>query len=236
MNESWERALLEPLATAGTRFLQFLPNLLAAFVILAIGWPLAWALGRGVERALRVLGVDHLADRVGLNAALTRSGLKPDPCHLTGRLFYWSLLVLTVFAALGALDVAAINRATTTLLGYIPYVLTAAVILAVGALLSNYVARSTLIAAVNANVRSATALAGLARWGVLLITLAMALEQLGIAQTIVAVGFGIAFSGIILALALAFGLGARNLAKEALEHQLGLGHRRERSKDELTHL
>ncbi len=234
MKEFWDSALLEPLATVGTRIVQFLPNLLAAFVILAVGWPLAWALGRGVERGLRMLGVDHLADRIGLNAVLTRGGLKPDPCHFIGRTLYWGLLVLTIIASLGALDVTPINQFAASLLSYIPHLITAGMILIAGLFLSNFVARATLITAVNANFRPATTAAGLAKWGVLLVALAMALEQLGIARNIVVVGFGIVFGGVVLALALAFGLGATNLAKEFLERQFGKSGAR--AKDDLTHL
>jgi hypothetical protein len=234
MKEFLGTALLEPLATVGTRIVQFLPNLVAAFFILAVGWALAWGLGRGVERTLRLLSVDRLADRIGLNAALTRGGLKPDPCHLAGRMVYWGLLALTTIAALGALDLAPINQLAIQFLGYIPHLMTAVVILTGGIFLSNFVARATLIAAVNAGFRPATTAAGLARWGVLLVALAMALEQLGIAQHIVVVGFGIAFGGVVLSLALAFGLGSTHLAREYLERQFGKdgGHH----KDDLTHL
>jgi hypothetical protein len=234
MKEFINTALLQPLETIATRVVQFLPNLVAAGIILAVGWPLAWALGRGVERGLRMLGVDHLADRIGLNAALTRGGLKPDPCHLAGRALYWALLALTVVAALGALDLAPVNALAAKFLGYIPHLLTALVILIGGIFLSNFVARATLIASVNAGFRPATIMAGLARWGVLLFALAMALEQLGIAQNIVAVGFGIAFGGVVLSLALAFGLGATGLAKEFLERQFGKSDRQ--NKDDLIHL
>ncbi len=136
MSKFWDTALLEPLTEVGTRIVHFLPNLLAAFVILGIGWPLAWGLGRGVERGLRILGVDHLADRIGLNAVLTRGGLKPDPCHLAGRMLYWGLLVVTVIASLNALDVAPINQFATTFLGYIPHLITAGVILVAGVFLT----------------------------------------------------------------------------------------------------
>jgi len=234
MNASLDTAMLEPLETVATRILHFLPNLVGGLIILAIGWPLAWALGRGVERGLRLLGVEHLADRLGINAALSRVGLKPDPCHLAGRALHWVLMLLTVIASLGALDLTPINQLATKFLVYIPHLLTALVILVTGMFLSNFVARAALITAVNANFRQATTAAGLAKWSVLLVALAMALEQLGIAQNIVVVGFGIAFGGVVLALSLAFGLGATNLAREFLERQFGKS--RETGKDDLTHL
>jgi len=235
MGESWYTTLLDQLTIIGTRVLHFLPNLLAAVIIFAIGWPLAWALGRGAERFLRMLGVDHLAEQLGINAFLTRGGLKPDPSYLTGRLLYWGLLVLTAVASLGALNVALINQLAASFLLYIPHLVTATVIAAIGVFLSNFVARATLIAAVNANFPAAATAAYLARGGVLLVTLAMTLEQLGIATNIVAVGFGITLGSVALTAAIAFGLGAKDLAKEFLERMLS-DKPRERVPDDLRHL
>lgn len=220
MKEFWDTAFMQPIATIGTRILFFLPDVLAAIVIVVFGWSLAWVLGRGVERGLTLLGVDRLTKRLGINAAMTRAGLKPDPCHLAGRALYWGLLVFTIFAALSALDVAPVNQFAATFLSYLPHVLTASIILMAGMFLSNFAARATLIAAVNSNFPAATTAAALARWGVLLVALAMGLEQLGIAQNIVAVGFGITLGSIALAAAIAFGLGAKDLAKEFLERNL----------------
>lgn len=95
MKEFWDTVLPEQLTIMGTRIVHFLPNLFAAVIILGIGWPLAWALGRGVEHLLRMMGVDHFAEQFGINAFLTRGGLKPDPSYLAGRTLYWGLLVLT---------------------------------------------------------------------------------------------------------------------------------------------
>jgi mechanosensitive ion channel-like protein len=235
MREFVNTTLLQPLTTIGTRILHFLPNLFAAVLILGVGWLLARLLGHGVERLLRMLGVDHLSDRLGISAVLTRAGLKPVPSHLAGRMLYWGLVVLTAIAALGALDVKAINQLATSFLNYLPHVLTAGVILLAGMLLSNFVARTALIAAVNANFPAAATAAGLARWGVLLAALAMALEELGIAQSIVVVGFGITLGGLVLAAAIAFGLGAKDLAKEFLERMLS-DKPRARVPDDLKHL
>src|SRR5207247_10317630 len=100
MREFVNTTLLEPLTTIGTRILHFLPNLFAAVIILGVGWLLARLLGRGVERLLRMLGVDHLADQLGISAVLTRTGLRPPPSHLACRMRYRWLVVLTPIAAL----------------------------------------------------------------------------------------------------------------------------------------
>lgn len=234
MKEFWETALWGPLQALGTKVLAWLPNVLAMVLILAAGLVIAWGVGHLVERLLRVVGLDRLCNRLGTNAALARGGVKADLSHLIGRAGYWVVLVFAIMGALGALNLQPINQFAQSLLAYVPRLFTAALILMSGYLLSNFVSQAMLIAAVNAGLPPARALAACSRWGVQLVAIAMALEQLGIAQNIVVVGFGIAFGGVVLAAALAFGLGAKDLAKEFLERQFGRNG--SRSKDDLTHL
>jgi hypothetical protein len=234
MKEFWEKGLLGPLEALGRKVLTLLPNLLAMGIILFVGLVVAWGMGYLVERFLRLIGLDHLCTRLGMNVVLARGGVKRDPSRLVGRAVFWILLVFAVVAGLGALNLQPINQFAQALLVYIPHLFTAAVILTVGYLLSNFVSQAVLIAAVNAGLPPARLVAACSRWGIQLVAVAMALEQLGIAQHIVVVGFGIAFGGVVLAAALAFGLGARDLAKEFLERKFG---RSETSnKDDLTHL
>jgi hypothetical protein len=129
--------------------------------------------------------------------------------------------VLASIAALGALNLTPINQFAQSLLAYVPHLVTAAVILLAGYFLSNFTSRAVLIAAVNAGLPPARLIAACSRWGIHVLAGAMALEQLGIAQHIVVVGFGITWGGIVLAGAIAFGLGATDLAKGFLERRLG---------------
>jgi uncharacterized membrane protein YdjX (TVP38/TMEM64 family) len=94
-----------------------------------------------------------------------------------------------------------------------------------GYFLSNFVSQAVLIAAVNAGLPPARLIAACSRWGIQVLAGAMALEQLGIAQHIVIVGFGITWGGIVLACAIAFGLGGGDLAKEFLQRRLGTRHK-----------
>jgi hypothetical protein len=166
---------------------------------------------------------------------LLRGGVKADPSHLIGRTTYWLLLAFAVISALTALNLQPINEFAHSLLAYIPYLLTAATILVVGYLLSNFVGQAVLITAVNAGLPPARTVAALSRWGVLLVAVAMALEQLGIARNIVVVGFGLSLGGVVLAGAIAFGLGAKDLAKAYLEQRLS-ERTRHQSPDDLRHL
>jgi hypothetical protein len=220
MNDFINQALLGPLELLGRQVLTELPYVLAMGIILVGGLFTAWAFGSFTERLFRVIGFDHLCNRLGMNAALLRGGVKTDPSRIVGRSIYWTVLMLASIAALGALNLTPINQLAQSLLAYVPHLVTAAVILLAGYFLSNFVSQAVLIAAVNAGLPPARLVAACSRWGIQALAGAMALEQLGIAQHIVVVGFGITWGGIVLAGAIAFGLGAADLAKEFMERRL----------------
>lgn len=235
MSDFLQTALLAPLEQLGRQVLALLPNVLAMGIVIGVGFLAAWGLGHTVERLLRVVRLDHLCNRLGINAALARGGVKSDPSLLVGRTAYWVVVAFAVIAGLGALNLQPINQFAHSFLAYIPHLLIAAVVVVSGYLLSNFMSQGVLIAAVNAGFPPARLIAAMSRWGVQVFALAMALEELGIAESVVVVGFAIAFGGIVLASALAFGLGAKDLAKEYLERTLS-NRARERAPDDLRHL
>jgi hypothetical protein len=204
-------------------------------ILLLAGLGVAWGIGHLMERLLRVIGLDPICARIGLTAMLLRGGMKTDPSYIIGRITYWLIVMFAITASLGALNLTPINEAARSLLSYLPHVVTAAVIGIAGYLISNFVSQAVLIAAVNAGIPPARWVAVGTRWGIQLLAIAMALEQLGIARHIVVVGFGISWGGLVLAAALALGLGGQELAKDFLKRRLG-GHSRAQVNEDLRHL
>jgi Conserved TM helix len=235
MQEFWEKGLLHPLSVLAQQVLVVLPNVLAMSIIFVAGLLVAWTASQTLERLLRVVGLDRLSDRLGVTSALLRGGVKTDPSRLVGQAAYWIVMIFATVAALGALNLQPINDVAKSFLAYVPHLVTAALILIAGWLLSNFVSQAVLIAAVNAGLPPARLVATCSRWGIQLLAVAMALEQLGIAQNIVVVGFGITLGGIVLAGAIAFGLGAKDLAKDYIERGLSI-RSRDRAPDDLRHL
>lgn len=228
-------AFLDPLRVIGRNALALLPNILGMILIVVIGGLIAWLGAQAVERLFRVIRFDLLCQRIGLTSALTRGGVKYAPSYLAGRMVLWLVLGVFVLVGLAVLRLDPVNKLTESLLSYVPYFFTALFIVIGGFLLSNFLSQAVLIAAVNAGLPPARLLAAFTRWAIQLAAIAMALEQLGIAKTIVVVGFGITFGGVVLAAAIAFGLGAKDLAKEFLEQRLT--HRpQNESPDDLRHL
>ena len=228
-------ALLDPLQVIGQNVLSLLPNILGMVVVIFLGGLISWFSAQTVERVFRVVRLDLLCQRIGLTAALNRGGVKSLPSYVAGRIVLWVVLGFFVLVGLAVLRLDPVNKLTGSLIAYIPYVFTAVFIVIGGFFLSNFLSQAVLIGAVNAGIPPARFLAALTRWGIQLAAVAMALEQLGIAETIVVVGFGLTFGGLVLAAALAFGLGAKDLAKDFLEQRFS--HRTKNDgPDDLRHL
>lgn len=235
MNAQWIETLLEPITVLGRHTLDIIPNVLAMGLLLLVGVATAWFAGHAVERFLRVIGLDRASDRLGLTATFLRGGIKSAPSYLIGRTIHWLILFFAAIASLEALHIDSLSQLAHATIAYIPHLVIATLIGITGYLISNFVAQGVLIAAVNAGLPPARLMASAARWTIQLLSVAMALEQLGIAEHIVAVGFGITWGGIVFAAALAFGLGGKDLARSFLERRLatpghGQGH------DDVRHL
>jgi hypothetical protein len=129
------------------------------------------------------------------------------------------ILLLGLLTGLTALDAAIPSEFALSMFRYVPHVLAALLILVVGAILAQFLSRAVLIGAVNMQIQSARALSVFVRWVLLIIAASMALEQLGIGRQILVLAFGILFGGIVLAAALAVGLGSQDAVRRALERK-----------------
>ncbi|HXZ25968.1 MAG TPA: hypothetical protein VEI24_07090 [Nitrospiria bacterium] len=233
MKDIWNTAFVEPMQEFFRQVGSFLPHLLAMLLIVAIGIVVAWMISAGINRLLRTARFDQFSGRVGFTQALSKGGIREAPSHLIGRIFYWVIVLAFFMLGLSALQLPPVDRFVDQVVDYLPHLLVAATIILAGLLLANFFATAALIAAVNAQVVQARLIAQGVRVALLLLALAMALEQLGIAPNIIVAAFSISFGGAVLALAIAFGLGAKDAAKVFLEQRL----KKERPKEEeFSHL
>ena len=119
-----------------------------------------------------------------------------------------------------AFDVTLTSQLVSRLFAYLPNVLAAVVVLAAGSIIARFLARSVLIGAVNMNLQYARLLSAGVKWLVTVLAVAMALEHLGIGGDIIRLAFAILFGGIVLALALAVGLGSKELVSRSLDREV----------------
>jgi Conserved TM helix len=220
MQQTWMDIVLTAVQDVGRRLAFVGPRLLAALTLVALGWVVALVARRVTTRLLRAGNFDGRCARAGITAVLTRSGVRAAPAELVGRIVFWTLFLIGLLMAVEALEMPGTAGALGVALGFLPHVLVAILVLIGGWILAQFLAQAVLIAAVNAQVAGASLLATAVRWLVLTVAGAIALTELGVAREMVLLVFGIAFGGAVLALALAFGLGARDLARQALESYL----------------
>jgi hypothetical protein len=218
----------------GERLAAFGPSLLAMLLILAVGAVAAGATRLALRVALPWLGFDRFAQRVGLTVVLQKGGIVQPPSAVIAVAAAWTVLAVFVVLAIGALNLQFAMDLLSRTVTYLPQLLIAVALLMLGGLVAGFVRRSVLIAAVNAGLPSARVLAGGVHTALMVLFVAMALEHLGVGRQTLLISFTILFGGIVLALALAFGLAGRDLAKDLLER---LTRRGEAGKsDELHHL
>jgi Conserved TM helix len=142
-----------------------------------------------------------------------------SPSRMAVRIVNWAIILIGLLIGINALDATLTSMLVVRLLEYIPNILAALVILAVGTYAARFLARSVLISAVNFKIQSARLVSLGVKWMVMVVAAAMALEQLGIGGQIVTLSFAILFGGIVLALSLAVGLGSKDMVSRSWEKQ-----------------
>ncbi len=214
-----EGILRQAMSRIADHIADFLPGLVVAFLLILGTFLVASLVRQLLVRALKGLDFDRHAEQWGFGL-LVGGPPSPSPSQSLGRIVYWTLLVLGLLVSLTALNATIPSRLALTVFQYLPHLLAALLILVVGGITARFLARSTLIGAVNMQIQSARLLSLLVKWLVLLVTVAMALDHLGIGRNILLLAFAITFGGIVLAAALAVGLGARDVVARTLERQV----------------
>jgi hypothetical protein len=213
-----EQALHDSMARVATEVAMMLPGVLAFIVALLIFFILAWIFSALVRWLLQAIKFD---ERVGRGSgSLAELSPAHTPTVLAARVVFWAFVLVGVVVGLSAFDASSAQPGIAAyVLDYVPRIVGAAILLFVGTILARFLSRSVLITAVNLNLHYARLLALGVKWMVLVLTAAMVLDHLSIAGAIVDLAFGILFGGIVLALALAVGLGSRDLVSRSLERE-----------------
>ena len=191
---------------------EFVPALLGALVILFAGYLLAKLAQKGTDRVLRRVHLNEMLERGGVMEAMERSGSHLNPTRVAANLVFWFVMFSVMLVAANALGLDSLANVFSELVSYIPSVIAAIVIIIVGIVLGSFV--GGLILASAGGIHGGATLSRVGKGGVIVLAVFMALQQLGIATEIVTTAFAILFGAVALALALAFGLGNRELAGE----------------------
>lgn len=196
----------------------FLPRVLAMLSIAFVGWLLALLLGFLTRKVVGFIRLERLSERTGTAELLKKADLPPAN-RLAGTVAFWLVFVGFLISALDALGFRGVEGLFSDFVRFVPRLIVGVLVLIVGLLVANFAWRACLLAAVNAHLAAARLLAGAVRVLIVVLTAAMALEQIGIARGVVLTAFAIAFGAVMLAVAIAFGIAGAGLARRLVEDQ-----------------
>jgi hypothetical protein len=203
-----------------TKIAVFLPNLLFAINVILVGWVVCNVIKRIVVRVLRLCQLDALAERSGIKQALERGGIRQTVSDIMGLLVFWFLFLIAIVTTLETLNLSGATDTLHTIYLYIPKIMAALVVLILGLYFANFLETLTRTSCANAGLEQAASIGRAAYFGSVVFVVAGIFEILNIATEIVIWAFILVFGAVCLALALAFGLGGREVAARYLEKWL----------------
>ena len=214
----WSEVLVNSFQNLWEQIVQFIPNIVISVIIFIIGWVVAVILGKWVAQVIRALKLDNILQSLGVQELVNRAGYRLDSGAFLGALVKLFIIVAFLVAALDVLGFQQINEfLTTVILGYIPRVIAAAIILLIAAVVADILQRLVVGSGKAAGLAYTELLGGITKWAIWIFGLLAAFNELQIgavfAQTL--------FTGLIAMLAiaggLAFGLGGRDAAAQYIE-------------------
>jgi hypothetical protein len=215
-------------------FAHFLPRLIVMLILAVVGWLIAYVVRMVLRSILRLIKFDKLSEKAGASQMLTKAAL-PSATETLSRFVFWVTWLGFILEGVRAFGILGLQEQIAGFFLFLPRLFVAIFILFIGLLAASFFSRATLLAAVNANVPSPRVLSLAVRSIIIVFVFSVVFEELGLAEQTMLVAFGIAFGALMLGLAIAFGLGGRELARRVLEKRFVRG-KKEENDDELSPL
>lgn len=213
---SWQQALTESWGQVWLSFLTILPAVLGAITVFSIGLILAFWIRRLVVQLMIFFKLDSLAKNIGVDEYLKKADLKYSLPGLLGLLAEWLIILVFFLAAVEILGLSAVSVVLTNVLGFIPNVIAAALILAAGYVVAGVADGLVRGALVSVDHDLAKPTGKLARWTIIIVAFFAAIDQLQIAQGLISTFFqGLTYT-IVLVVGLSVGLGSKDLVSRIL--------------------
>lgn len=210
----WGTAVMSSVAAALALLLSGIPKVIGFFVILIIGWLIAGAIAGAVAAILRAVKFNDLAQRAGLAGFVRNMGVQTDPAGFLAMVAKWFVRLIVLVTAFDALGLPAVSEVLQQLLLWLPNLVVALVVLVIGGLAANALASLVRGATAESGLGNPDLLATIARVAVWAFAVVIAVNQIGVAATLVNTLFMAVVGALALATGLAFGLGGRETASQ----------------------
>jgi hypothetical protein len=234
MREMIVGELTQALHELARGFAHYLPRLIVMLILAFVGWLIAYAVKVIVRSILHLIKFDKFSENTGASQLLSKAAL-PTAAEVLSRFVFWVTWLGFILLGVSVLGILGLQEQVGRFFIFLPRLFAAMFILFFGLLSASFFSRAALLAAVNANMRSARIISMAVRSIIVVFVFSVVFEELGIAEQTMLVAFGIAFGALMLGLAIAFGIGGRNLAQRFLEERFVRG-RKEENEDELSPL
>ena len=211
LQDQTQGQVFQPLQDAIGVFLSYIPQIIGAIIILIVGYIIAKVLQALITRILEGVGFEDWMERGGVKQFFDRAGTRQTPSSVLGMVVFWFIFIIAITMAANALGIQQISSFLNQLIAYIPSIFVALLILFLATLLANFVS-GIVRGATNSEV-----LASIAQYAIIIYAVFAALTQLGIAVQLTANTFLILLGAVGLALAIAFGIGGREVARDIVE-------------------
>jgi hypothetical protein len=220
--QTWGSVLSQSFANLWLGFASFVPALLIAVIIFIIGWVVGASLSKVVEQLFKLIRVDGALKAAGVEDAVKKSGFNLNSGKFVGELVRWFVVIAFLIASFEILGLTQVNDFLKgVVLGYLPNVIAAVLILMVAAILGEVVRKAVVGGIQAAGVSSANFLGSIAKWAIWIVAFFAALSQLGIAPAVLQTLFTGVVIALSLALGLSFGLGGQEAAGRYVEKLRG---------------
>jgi len=213
----WQGVLVEPAKLILAEIGRFLMNLLMVVLILIVGWIISKGIRMLVVKLLKTLRVDELSERIELDNILAKGGIQYTLTELIGVVFYWVGLLVTFVVAINAVGLTIAADLLNQIVLYVPNVIAAIFILISAMFVATLLKNIVKAAATNIGLAQANLFSKIVEVVIMVFAIAIALQQLGIGSRIIELTISIILGALGLSLALAFGLGCRDIAEKATQ-------------------
>lgn len=205
--------LFAPVRDLLLRSWSFFLNFLTAAIVFVVGWLIAKLIKTIVIQVLKVVRLDSISEQVKISEFLSKGGVKHTLSEIIGMVIYWIIILGVLISSLNILALTGVSGLLDRILGYLPNVLGALIILILGILISALVASIVRTAAANVGINQAGLLAKVAQVAIVVFAILIALDALNIARVLVS-AMNIVLGAIGLAVAIAFGMGCKDIAAD----------------------
>jgi hypothetical protein len=218
--------LVDSLNALGSEIASFAPKLIAAIVLLLLGWVLAKLVRTGITRLLKLMNFERATEKSGLESFLKHADLEVSIASLLGNLAYWLVILVMIVFVANSLGLHIVAELFNQVVLYIPNVIVAILVLVFGTILARFINKLVFAWLNNVEFTGALTVSTFSEYAILIFVFFMAMEQLQIANELLTAAFIIAFGAVGLAFSLAFGLGGRDWAARVIDE-----HTRKDKKD-----